>query len=448
MLDSFRASLQKLLNKIRGATYIDEKILDEIIKDFVRTLIDADVNVDLAFQIGNRVKERVLNTRVPEGIPLNNFILRILYEELVSLMGRRSYQLNIKPGKQNKIVFVGLQGSGKTTTVAKLAYYLKKRGYRVAVIGADTYRLGAYEQLRQLTEKIDVPFYGDPEEKNPIKIIKDGLNQFKKADVVLIDTAGRHKEEKGLIEEMKEIVNKIRPEEVILVIDGIIGQRAYEQAKAFSEATKIGSIIVTKLDGSARGGGALAAAAATGAPIKFIGVGEKIEDFEEYVPQRFVSRLIGVSLEDLEELIKTVPKSLIKGKFTLRDIMAYYESMVGKGSLTRKIKDAFGIGNISDKQIQAGIKRQLAILKSMTPEELDNPHLLKDKNRLIRIARGSGTSTTDIRRLLSQYEMMRKYVRTLMRSRNLTKEAALSKLLKGDIDLKELRGVKGFKKLR
>ncbi len=446
MLEGFSSSLRRLLSRIRGEAYIDEKVLDEIIRDFVRTLIDADVNVDLAFQIGERVRERVLNTKVPEGIPINNFILRILYEELVNLMGKKGYPLNLKPGKTNKIVFVGLQGSGKTTTVAKLAYYLKKQGYKVAVIGADTFRPGAYEQLKQLTEKIGVPFYGDPKEKDPVKIIKKGLSQFKKYDVILIDTAGRHKEEKGLIEEMRKIVKYVKPDEVILVIDGIIGQRAYDQAKAFAEATPIGSIIVTKLDGSAKGGGALAAAAATGAPIKFIGTGEKIEDFERYHPERFVSRLIGISLEDLEELIKTVPKSLIKGKFTLRDIMEYYESMLGKGGITQKLKSMFGLSNISDKQIQIGLKRQLAILKSMTPEELDNPNLLKDRSRLLRIARGSGTSITDIRRLLSQYEMMRKYIRSMMRSRNLSKEAALAKLLKGDMDLSDL-DMKSLRKL-
>jgi len=446
MLDSFRNSLQKLLAKVRGATFIDEKVLDEIIRDFVKTLIDADVNVELAMRIGEKVKERVLNTKVPEGIPLNNFVLRILYEELVELMGKKSYSLNIKPGKLNKIVFVGLQGSGKTTTVAKLAYYLKKKGYKIGIICADTYRLGAYDQLKQLAEQINVPFFGDPNEKNPIKIIKKGLDQFKKMDIVLIDTAGRHKEEKGLINEMKEIVKNVKPDEVILVIDGIIGQRAYDQAKAFAEATKIGSIIVTKLDGSARGGGALAAAAATGAPIKFIGVGEKIEDLEQYVPQRFVSRLIGVSIEDLEELIKAVPKSMIKGKFTLRDIMEYYESMLSQGGITKKLKEIFSLGSISDKQLQIGIKRQLAILKSMTPEELDNPVLLKNRSRVLRIARGSGTSVTDVRRLINQFEMMRKYVRTLMRTRNLTKEAAVAKLLKGDLNIDELKDIKKLKK--
>ena len=447
MLDNLKTSLQKILARIRGEPYIDEKVLDSIVREFVRALIEADVNVELAMQIGERVKERVLNTKVPEGIPLNNFVLRILYEELVSLMGKRYYPLNIRHGKLNKIVFVGLQGSGKTTTVAKLAYYLKKRGYKVGIICADTYRLGAYDQLKQLAEQISVPFFGIRDEKNPIKIIREGLKQFGKMDVVLIDTAGRHKEERGLIKEMKEIVEKVKPDEVILVIDGIIGQRAYDQAKAFAEATKIGSIIVTKLDGSAKGGGALAAAAATGAPIKFIGVGEKIDDLEEYVPQRFVSRLIGISIEDLEEIIKAVPKSVIKGRITLRDLMEYYESMLNRGGITKKLKELFKLGALSDKQIVLGIKRQLAILKSMTPEELDNPTLLKERGRILRIARGSGTSVTDVRRLLKQYEIVRKYVRTLMRSRNLTKEAALAKVLQGDIDLSELGDLKKFRKM-
>jgi len=446
MLDKFGSALRAIISKIRGTPYIDEETLNRLVREFIRTLIEADVKVDLARDIGERVKRRVLETKVPEGIPLNNLVVRILYEELVNLMGKKTYPLKINMGKLNKIVFVGLQGSGKTTTVAKLAYYLKKRGYKVAVVCADTFRLGAYEQLKQLTESIGVPMYGDPNEKNPLKIIKKGLNEFKKYDVVLIDTAGRHKEEKGLIEEMKKIIKLVHPDEVILVIDGIIGQRAYDQAKAFAEAAPIGSIIVTKLDGSAKGGGALAAAAATGAPIKFIGVGEKIEDFEPYVPQRFVSRLIGISIEDLEELIKSVPKSALKGRFTLRDLMEYYESMLGKGGVTKKIKDIFKIG-VSDKQIQMGLKRQLAILKSMTPEELDNPSLLKDHNRVLRIARGSGTSTTDVRRLLSQYNMLRKYIRTLMRSRRLTKEAALAKIMGGDLeglDIKELKKLRKF----
>ena len=340
MLETLRSSLQRIFAKIRGAPYIDEKMLDEIITDLVETLIAADVNVQLAIDIGERVRKRVMETKVPEGIPLNNVVLRVLYDELVKLLGEKAYKFSIRPGRTNIIMFVGLQGSGKTTTIAKLANYLKKRGYRVAIICADTYRPGAYDQLKQLATQIGVPFYGNPGEKNPIKIVKEGLKQFKKMDVILVDTAGRHKEEKGLIEEMKQLAKTLNPDEIVLVIDGMIGQRAYEQAKAFAEATPIGSIIVTKLDGSARGGGALAAAAATGAPIKFIGTGEKIEDLEPYVPQRFVARLLGIpDPEFFARLLEEVPKSIVSGKFTLRDLLDYYESVASKHGFFDKIKD-------------------------------------------------------------------------------------------------------------
>jgi len=438
-----------LFAKIRGAPYIDEKVLDEILDDLTRVLIEADVNIDLAMQLRDRVKKRVMETEIPEGIPLNNLVMRVIYDELVKMMGEKSYPLSIKLGKRNILMFVGLQGSGKTTTVAKLAYYLKKRGYRVAIVCADTYRVGAYDQLRQLAEKVNVPFYGDPREKNPVKIVKKALETFKRVDVILIDTAGRHKEEKGLLKEMKELAKALKPDEIILVIDGMIGQRAYEQAKAFAEATPIGSIIVTKLDGSARGGGALTAAAATGAPIKFIGVGEKIEDLEPYVPQRFVARLLGIpDPEFFSRLLKEIPisKSVASGKITLRDLLGYYESIAGKRSIISRFKEFLRLDSIGEKFIEDQIRRQLAILKSMTEEELDNPELLKNHERLERIARGSGTSIIEVRRLLHQFEKMRKLIRALMRSRRISKEAALAKIFQGDLDKSELAELRKYLK--
>ncbi len=440
MLGEFSERLRKLFAKIRGATYIDEKKLNEIVDDFVNALIEADVNVEVAFQIGERVKSKVLETKLPPGMPLNNVVLRVLYEELLSLLGDRSYSLSIKPGKTNIILFVGLQGSGKTTTVAKLAHFLKKRGYRVGIICADTYRLGAYEQLKQLAESINVPFYGNPNEKNPIKIVKEGLKRFKKMDVVLVDTAGRHKEEKGLLEEMKKLYKALHPDEVILVIDGMIGQRAYEQAKAFAETVPVGSIIITKLDGSAKGGGALAAAVATGAPVKFIGVGEKIEDLEQYVPQKFIARLLGIpDPEFLERLVKELPRDVLTGKFTLKDLMDYYESMLKKGGLIGKLKSMIGLSRISDREIRRGMGRQLAILKGMTKEELLNPELLKDRRRIERIAFGAGVTPTEVKMLLNQYEKMRKLVRAIMRSRRLSKERAIAQLIQGEFSPEELK---------
>lgn len=440
MLEGLRTSLQRIFTRIKGAPYIDEKVLEEIVSDFVDSLIEADVKVDLAVEIGEKVKERVLQTKLPEGIPLNNLVMRVLYDELVKLLGEKTFRLSIKPGKTNVIMLVGLQGSGKTTTAAKLANLLKKKGYKVGLICADTYRPGAYEQLKQLSESINVPFYGDINEKNPIKIVKKGLKEMRKMDIVIIDTAGRHKEEKGLINEMKKLSETIKPDEIILVIDGMMGQRAYEQSKAFAEATPIGSIIITKLDGSARGGGALAAAAATGAPVKFIGVGEKIDDLEPYVPQRFVSRLLGIpDPEFFTRLLEEVPKSIMSGKFTLRDLLEYYENVATKRGVFDKIKDMVGVGGISEKLLKKQISRQLAILRSMTREELENPELLKDHYRVERVARGSGTSLIEVKRLLQQFYKMRKMVRALMRSRRLSKEIALSKIMSGELDPSEIR---------
>ncbi len=440
MLENLRTSLQKIFTRIRGAPYIDEKVLDEILSDFVDSLIEADVNVDLAITIGERVREKILQTKLPEGIPLNNLVLRVLYDELVRLMGEKTYRFTIKPGKTNIIMLIGLQGSGKTTTAAKLANYLKKRGYKVSLICADTYRPGAYEQLEQLAETINVPFYGDPTDNDPVKIVKKGLDQMRKLDVVIIDTAGRHKEEKELINEMRKLAKTIKPDEIMLVVDGMIGQRAYEQAKAFAEAAPVGSIIITKLDGSARGGGALAAAAATNAPIKFIGVGEKIDDLEPYVPQRFVARLLGIpDPEFFTKLLEEVPKSIISGKFTLRDLLEYYESVANKRGVFDRIKDLVGVGGISEKMLKRQISRQLAILRSMTKKELDNPDLLKNHDRLERVARGSGTSLVEVKRLLQQYDKMRRMVRALMRSRRLTKEIALAKIMSGEIDPNEIK---------
>ena len=210
-----------------------------------------------------------------------------MYEELTKFIGDKPVTLKVEPGKKKVIMLVGIQGSGKTTHAAKLSRYFQKRGLKIGLIAADTFRPGAYAQLQQLATRINVPIYGNPKAKDPVKVAKEGFQQFQDRDLIIVDTAGRHKEEKDLIKEMKNIEKGIRPDEIIMVIDGTIGQQALLQAKSFHEATPIGAIIVTKLDGSSRGGGALSAVAATGAPIKFIGTGEKIEDIELFIPSRF-----------------------------------------------------------------------------------------------------------------------------------------------------------------
>jgi signal recognition particle subunit SRP54 len=299
----------------------------------------------------------------------------------------------------------------------------------VGLVCVDTYRPGAFAQLQQLAQKINVPIYGDPNGKNPVDISKKGLQTFSDKDVVIIDTAGRHKEEKSLIDEMKQLEKAIKPNEVILVIDGTIGQQATAQAKAFHEATPIGSILVTKLDGSARGGGALSAVAATGAPIKFISTGEKIEDVEPFVPSRFVGRLLGMG--DLQSLIEKVReaevqvpekkmKAILSGKFTLNDMYEQFEAMKGMGSFKRLLKLIPGFTyKIPDNMMDTAedrLKKWRVIMQSMTPKERQEPKIL-NSSRVHRVARGSGTSDKEVKELLNQYNLMKKMMKTMRRKR-------------------------------
>jgi signal recognition particle subunit SRP54 len=326
-------------------------------------------------------------------------------------------------------MLVGIQGSGKTTVAAKLSRYFQKRGLKPAVICADTFRPGAYAQLQQLANRINVPLYGDPSSKDPVKIVNEGLKQFGEKDVVIVDTSGRHKEEQELIKEMKTLERNIKPDEVMLVIDGTIGQQALAQAKAFNEATPIGSILVTKLDGSARGGGALSAVAATGAPIKFIGTGEKIEDIEAFVPSRFVGRLLGMGdletlLEKVREAEITVPekkaKAILSGKFTLTDMYEQFEAMKGMGTFRKLMKMIPGMSyNIPDEMLSTAegrLEKWRVMIQSMTPEEKDNPKIF-NASRMRRVARGSGTSDKEVKELLKQYAMMRRMLKTMRRQK-------------------------------
>lgn len=444
MLGGLKSRLSEVWSKIKGASYIDEKKLDELIKDFQAALIEADVRVKLAQEIGREVKEEILSKDVPEGIPLNNLVLEKLYNQMIDLLGEKGGDLNITPGETNTILFVGLQGSGKTTSVAKVANYLKKRGWHVGTISADTYRPGAYEQLQQLTNEINVDCYGEKEADNVVDVIENGLEEFDEYDVILVDTAGRHKEEEALIKEMKRLYRKVDPKEVVLVIDGMIGQRAYEQAKAFANAVPIASLLVTKMDSSAKGGGALAAAAATDAPIKFIGTGEGLEDLEPYVPKRFVARLLGMpDARELEEITKEIPESLKKGELSLKDLLEYYNS-VG-GGLVSRMKGAIpGLKRVPENLIKTRIEHQKAILQSMNQRELRDYSIIeKERSRIKRIAVGSGTSIKEVRQTLSQYKQLKKMVKSLMKQRGLKKKEALSRVMEGKVPQRLLQKMGG-----
>lgn len=430
-IDRLGSSLYEAIKKVFRASVIDEATVKELVHDIQKALLQADVNVQLVLDISKRIEERALKEKVPPGVSRREHLIKVVYEELTRFLGEKSIPIKIEPGKRKVIMLVGIQGSGKTTAAAKLARYFQKRGLKPAVVCVDTYRPGAYAQLQQLANRINVPFYGDLKAKDPVKVAFDGLKQFGDKDIVMIDTAGRHKEERELIEEMKMLEKSLKPDEVILVIDGTIGQQATVQAKAFHEATPIGSILVTKMDGSARGGGALSAVAATGAPLKFIGTGEKVEDIESFVPSRFVGRLLGMG--DLETLIEKVheaevkvpgkkAKAILSGKFTLTDMYEQFEAMKGMGTFRKLLKMLPGMSyNIPEDMLNTAegrLEKWRVMIQSMTSEEKDDPKIF-NASRMKRVAKGSGTSEKEVKELLKQYVMMRRMLKTLRRKKKL-----------------------------
>ncbi len=436
-LEKLGKALNSALRKLARSSTVDEATIKEVVRDIQRALIQADVNVKLVLQLTKTIEKRALEEEPPAGVSKKEHIIKIVYEELTKFLGTEAKPIEIRE-KPTVLLTVGIQGSGKTTSIAKLARYFQKRGYKVGLVCSDTWRPGAYHQLKQLVEPFGVEVFGDPSEKDAVKLAREGVEHFKEkgVDVIIVDSAGRHKEEKGLIEEMKQISSSINPHEVILVIDGTLGQQAYNQALAFKEATPIGSIIVTKLDGSAKGGGALSAVAATGAPIKFIGVGERIDDLEPFDPKRFVSRLLGLGdiqglLEKFEELQRQQElkeedvEKFLRGKFNLKDMYTQLEAMGKMGPLKQILQMIPGMGySLPDDMVKVGeekLKRYRIIMDSMTEEELEKPDIIS-YSRIKRIARGSGTTTREVRELLNQYHQMKKMFKS-MDKRKLAKMA-------------------------
>lgn len=428
-LDRLGSSLYDAIKKIFRASVVDEAAVKELVRDIQRALLQADVNVKLVLDISKNIEDRSLKEKVPPGISRREHVIKVVYEELTRFLGEKPVPLKVEPGKRKIVMLVGIQGSGKTTVAAKLSRYFQKRGLKPALVCADTFRPGAYAQLQQLAARVNVPLYGDPKAKDPVKVVNEGLKQFQDKEIVIVDTSGRHKEEHELIKEMKVLEKSIKPDEVMLVIDGTIGQQALVQAKAFNEATPIGSILVTKLDGSARGGGALSAVAATGAPIKFIGTGEKVEDIEAFVPSRFVGRLLGMGdletlLEKVREAEVTVPekkaKAILRGKFTLTDMYEQFEAMKGMGTLKKLMGMIPGMGyKIPDEMLNTAegrLEKWGVMIQSMTPEEKENPKIF-NASRMKRVARGSGTNEKEVKELLKQYVMMRKMLKSMRRKK-------------------------------
>lgn len=438
VLENLSSGLRNALKRIANAPYIDSKLIKEFVKDIQRALLQADVNVKLVLNLTKEIERRALTEKPPAGASSKEHVIRIIYEELVKIVGEtKEIQL-----KKQIIMMVGLYGEGKTTTCAKIARYYQKKGLKVGMVASDVHRPAAYEQLAQLGKMINVPVYGDPKEKKAEKVVKKGLEELKECDVIIIDTSGRHSLEKDLIDEMQGIAKATNPNEKLLIVDATIGQQAGAQAKAFHEAIGITGVVISKLDGSAKGGGALSAVAEVKAPILFVGVGEKTDDIEKFDPPRFISRLLGMGdiqallekateIADKEKAEETARK-IMSGKFTLKDMYEQMEMLTKMGPL-QKVVDLlpFGMkGKLSDEQMnetQEKLKKFKVIMDSMTEEELENPSLVKT-SRVKRLALGSGTDGKNVKELLKYYNMSKRAMKGFAGNRKMHK--ALMKQLK------------------
>jgi signal recognition particle subunit SRP54 len=440
VLDTLGSALKNTLAKIAKSMFVDEKLINELVKDIQRALLKSDVNVKLVFELSESIKKKALDEKPLAGMSQKEFLIKIVYDELVKFLGGEGHKIDITK-KPFKIMLVGLFGSGKTTTTGKLAKFFQKRGYKIAVMSTDTWRPAAFEQLNTLGKSLNIPVFGNPKQKDPIKIYKEFEKELDKFDIVIVDTAGRDALSKDLIKEITKLGKLVNADESLLVISGDIGQAAQAQAQAFHEAVGVTGLIATKMEGTARGGGALAGAAITNAPIKFLGVGEKIEDLEPFDPKRFVSLLLGMG--DIETLLEKAQEAmteedaedmkdkLMKGKFSLMDLYDQMSAMKKMGPLSKVAEMIPGFGNMKipggmmDAQ-EDKLKVWKTVMDSMTKKELDDPDLL-NISRIERIAKGAGVTVKDVRELIKQYRQSKKLI----------------KMMKGQDPMKMMKKMKG-----
>ncbi|MCK9322584.1 MAG: signal recognition particle protein Srp54 [Candidatus Methanomethylophilaceae archaeon] len=432
VLEGLGKSLRGVVEHISNSSTIDENLIKDVTRELQRALLQADVNVQLVLELTNKIQERALNEEPPAGKSPKDFVINIIYKELVNLLDNGD-GLAIKP---QTIMMVGLYGQGKTTTTGKLANYFIKKGFTVGLIGADVYRPAALDQLKQLGEKVNADVYGEPGEKNASKIVKNGLTKFSDKKIIIIDTSGRHALENDLIQEIKDIANIAKPDERILVLDSQVGQQAGPQAEAFHNAVGVTGVILTKMDGTARGGGALSAIAKTNARIVFLGTGEHIRDLEAFNADRFISRLLGmgdlaslmqIAKEEIgeDDALEQVARNMLSGRFTLSDMYQQMAAVTKMGPLQKVMSMIPGMNKMEDKIDYEASQKKLAkyrvIMDSMTQYEKDEPNSIKGK-RIDRIAQGSGVAGHDVRELLKQYNQSKKMMGSIGKDRKMRKQ--------------------------
>ncbi len=424
MLDKLGETLKKALNKIASSVFIDKKVIDDITKELQRALLEADVDTKTTTELIEKIRKKA-NENI-KGLEKKEQLIKLIHDELVEILGKEEHEIKIdKKKKPFKIMLLGLYGCGKTTTSAKLGFYYSKRGFKTCLVGLDVHRPAAPEQLEQLAQKARLPYFIDKQEKNALAIWKKFESKIKQHDLVIIDTAGRDVLNSSLINEINSLYKEIQPDIIILTLAADIGKAASSQAQGFKKACPINGVIVTRLDGTAKGGGALVSCAETNSHILFIGTGEKLQDIETFDPSSFVSRLLGMGdirslLEKAKLIIEEKEQAKMKsrleeGKFTLNDLYDQIKTMQKMGPLD-KIADMIpGLGGVKTKMPdlfnvqEAKMKRWKFAIDSMTLHERENPETL-NSSRIQRISKGSNVPTNEIRELIKQHKMMKELV--------------------------------------
>ena len=421
MLDLLTEKFSGTLSKLKKVRKLTDKVVNNALRDIRLALLEADVDYDVTKRFLKRVRERALSSEVKKGLDPAETVITIVYEELVNILGGEKEDL-----KKGTVLFVGLQGTGKTTTIGKIANLLKKNGSKVAVSSTDVRRPAAMLQLQRLSENIGVPYYGFEEGLSPEDISRRAYQRAREEgmDYLLLDTAGRLHVDEELMEELESIKKAVNPSEVIYVADAMQGQEALNVARAFHERLGLTGVVLTKMDGDARGGVALSVRESIGVPVKFIGVGEKLEDIEPFYPDRIAQRILG--LGDIQSLVERAQEAIseedaqvlstkvMAGDFDLNDLREMLRMIQNMGPLDKLLSMIPGVGaqlknvKVDEKQF----KRIEAIINSMTPEERSNPRII-NMSRKKRIATGSGTKVSDVNKLLKQYQDMKKMMRKL-----------------------------------